>query len=129
MYIFGNFSKDNDAAELQKEFQKLLPELRRLYRSDQFEIFIKKFFSITDKCKMMSSVMTKKGADDYMLNLLVQGTRTIDKDLPNGAAYMLLGIFGLASRIDNKVARRVIASIKKEFVKIEQHHIEIKVNR
>jgi len=129
MDIFEYFTKDNEAANLQKEFQKLLPELHLLYRNDQFEVFIKKFFNITDECKTRSLIMTEKGMDDYMLDVLAQGTKTIGNDLPNGAAYMLLGIFGRASRIDNKVARHVVASIKKELVKIDLHYESIKANR
>ncbi len=129
MEIYGNFLEDSEAANLKEEFQKLLPKLHHLYRSNQYEVFIKKYFSITDEYKTMSSVMTEEGMNDYMLNLLIQGTKSIDNDLPNGAAYMLLGILGRASRIDNKVARHVVALIKKELVEIDQHHEAINVNR
>ena len=121
MEIFANFSKDGEAANLQKELQKLLPELRRLYSSNQFEVFIKRYFSISDEYKSMSLVMTEKGMNDYMLDILVLGKKTIDKDIPNGAALILMGILGRASRIDNKVARQVVALLKKEIEKIDRH--------
>ncbi len=128
MEIFANFSKDDEAANLQKELQKLLPELRRLYSSNQFEVFIKRYFSISDEYKSMSLVMTEKGMNDYMMDLLVLGKKTIDKDIPNGAALILMGILGRASRIDNKVARQVVASLKKEIEKIDRHCESIKAN-
>lgn len=128
MEIFCDFSKDGEAANLQKELQKLLPELQRLYSSNQFEVFIKRYFSISDEYKSMSLVMTEKGMNDYMMNLLVLGKKTIDKDIPNGVALILLGIFGRASRIDNKVAARVVVSIKKEIEKIDRHYAAIKAN-
>ena len=70
----------------------------------------------------MSLVMTEKGMNDYMMNLLVLGKKTIDKDIPNGVALILMGIFGRASRIDNNVARQVVASLKKEIEKIDRHY-------
>ena len=114
MEIFANFSKDGEAADLQKELQKLLPELQRIYSSNQFEAFVKRYLSISDEYKSMSLVMTEKGMNDYMMNLLVLGKKTIDKDIPNGAASILMGILGRASRIDNTVARQVVVSLKKE---------------
>ena len=128
MEIFANFSKEDEAANLQKELQKLLPELQRLYSSNQFEVFVKRYFSISDEYKSMSLVMTEKGMNDYMMDLLVLGKKTIDKDIPNGAALILMGILGRASRIDNKVARQVVASLKKEIEKIDRHCESIKAN-
>ena len=122
MEIFANFSKEDEAANLQKELQKLLPELQRLYSSNQFEVFVKRYFSISDEYKSMSLVMTEKGMNDYMMDLLVLGKKTIDKDIPNGAALIFMGILGRASRIDNKVARQVVASLKKEIEKIDRHY-------
>ncbi len=122
MEIFANSLKDVEAANLQKELQKLLPELQRLYSSNQFEVFIKRYFSISAEYNSMSLVMTEKGMNDYMMDLLVLGKKTIDKDLANGAALILMGILGRASRIDNKVARQVVASLKKEIEKIDQHY-------
>ncbi len=120
MEIFANSSKDVEAANLQKELQKLLPELQRLYSSNQFEVFIKRYFSISTEYNSMSSIMTEKGMNDYMMDLLVLGKKTISKDLANGAALILMGILGRASRIDNTVARRVVASLKKEIEKIDR---------
>ena len=125
MEVFVNFSKNGEAANLQKEFQKLLPELQRLYTSNQFEAFVKRYFSISDEYKSMSLVLTEKGMNDYMMNLFVLGKKTIDKDIPNGAALILMGILGRASRIDNTVARQVVASLKKEIEKIDQHYEEM----
>jgi len=122
MEIFANFSKDGEAANLQKELQKLLPELQRLYSSNQFEVFVKRYFSISDEYKSISLVMTEKGMNDYMMDLLVLGKKTIDKDIPNGAALILMGILGRASRIDNKVASQIVASLKKEIEKIDRHY-------
>ena len=119
MYIFGNSSKEVEATNLQKEFEKLLPELQRLYHGDKFEIFIKRYFEITDEYKSMSLIMTEEGMNDYMLNLIIQGTKIIDNDLPNGAACILLGILGRAGRINNKVSTYVVKSIIKECEKIE----------
>ena len=120
MEIFDNSLKDGEAANLQKELQKLLPELQRLYSSNQFEVFIKRYFSISAEYNSMSSIMTEKGMNDYMMDLLVLGKKTISKDLANGAALILMGILGRASRIDNTVARRVVASLKKEIEKIDR---------
>ena len=121
MEIFDNSLKDGEAANLQKELQKLLPELQRLYSSNQFEVFIKRYFSISAEYNSMSSIMTEKGMNDHMMDLLLLGKKTISKDLANGAALILLGILGRASRIDNNVARQVVASLKKEIEKIDRH--------
>jgi hypothetical protein len=122
MEIFANFSKDSEAADLQKELQKLLPELQHLYSSNQFETFVKRYFSISDEYKSMSLVMTEKGMNDYMMNLLALGKKTIDNDIPNGTALIFMGILGRASRIDNAIARQVVASLKKEIEKIDRHY-------
>ena len=128
MKTFGNFSRDGEVASLKKELQKLLPELQRLYSSNQFEAFVKKYFSISDEYKSMSLIMTEKGMNDYMIDLLVLGKKTIDKDIPNGAALILMGILGRASRIDSKVAKQVVALIRKEIEKIDRHYEAINAN-
>jgi len=110
--MFGNFFEGGEAINLQKEYEKIQPQLDGIYKSSHFRSYMETFLALNGDFNRKKNNMTEKGTKEYLLSRLSEGKQTIDQDLARGTAFILFAIYHRSNMLNNDTAIETVKGIK-----------------